>query len=957
MWGEQGGMTSHLFKKLEKVRDCSFQYNPAWGDCNVNGGHFASSVFDATVTEAAASQMGAWLGHWCLKSMLRIWPGWSMTFLTLHVWLILVLCPSCVLVSLGDFCLSLYEQLGSLIEYCYGSSGICLLEFMLSGLLQAEFDRCDDARGCGTIRIMQMGSSELGNGGGTGAFLHVDFVIRLVYVSVERLLRRSSTFAKCTLGEQLASTLSQRITTGAQQPSFSRFSLASGPSNPGDDITKIGGPCANFPKTTAVQAEHGQEMEEDLFDDPVDEPFYDAVAPSQQEWWLHIFRCKGVWAARRMRSTRLATKPRQLRVRPSATSRSRLAHLWHQRRKHLANAKASRRVQGGGCPVQFHADWRIDTMLPKCYSVLECQRTVCVQGDGNCGWRSLAKAVSMSSWKALKKQALRRVALRSRAAAAAMSPCGIWLDSRALECAADALQTSIVVFHEEHNVAWQFGAYSRHCSLIYSQARRHFDCAEGRLGDLIDADSHTCLHGGAGSEQGDVSAGQAEDEDHQEAEPVQEPVTVAVDCQLDQPGNLHIGVIRSGYCWRQAFRGSPPAWSFQVRPASELAIVRRALARQLKIRKTALLLMVADLEDEFPLPDHHVLTSNTILMVRVDYQQLKPAGEEQQKEATQAQASSSSSTLGARPKAEPDLRRRSRTARRRPAASTPQDVHATVSPTEPYLPATQADGSSEHEQVSTNASASFMTPRPAGGERCPAKQEAAPRTPPRQELLDEESIAEPNVIFVMPSIYRTPPAAQRRRVRLSIYSWHNSAMEIEEGASPRDWSPWFQASFSVQRNGLPYEGPLQEGDVVWPRGRMSITVEHVAQIPFSGGGGPGKAAGKSKKGSDGKGKGKMDDPDMTKTIQMCKDISGYSPTQLRAIIDVKVQARLNQVGNNHAKLQILDTVAKRLNLQPLRAHSAATTAGLSKGGTAALRAESGPAKPRKHGCLCSGREG
>ena len=788
----------------------------------------------------------------------------------------------------------------------------------------------------------------------TVSTLHVATFIRIIFVSMGRLRRWCYTVAMCMGGRRFASVLSQ-TTTGSVLQSLCRFSSASGPLDPGDVVAKTGGPCADPSKMTAVQAEHEQEKEEDfLFDDPVEETFYDAVAPCQQEWWLHIFRCKGVWAARRMRRVRLATKVRPFRVRPSATSRSRLAHLWHQSRKSMANAKRCSRVQGGGCPAQLPAEWSVTTPA-KCYSVLECRRTVCVQGDGNCGWRSLTKAMSMSSWKALKKQALHKVATHCRAAAAALSPCGIWLDSRVLEHAADALQTSIVVFHEEQKVAWQFGDYTGQCSLIYSQTRRHFDCAEGRLGELIDKNSFTCLHGGAGSEQGDISAGLAEEEtdDHQEAEPVQEPVTVAVDCQVDQPGNLHIGVIRSGYGWRQAIRGSPPAWSFQVQPASELAIVRRALARQLKIRKAALLLMVADLEEEVPLPDHHVLTSNTILMVRVDYQQLKTAGDEQQKGTAQASASASSSstTLGARPKADPDLRRRSRTARRRPAAANAlPETPATVSPTEPYLAPTQADDSPQHEHASASASASSMTPRQAFAEPLAAKHEAGPRTPPRAVLVNEdESIADPNVIFVMPSIYRTPPAAQRRRVRLSIYSWHNSAMEIEEGASSRDWSPWFQASFSVQRNGLPYEGPLQEGDVVWPCGRMRISVAEVAQIPFSGGGGPGKAAGKSKKGSDGKGKGKMDDPDMTKTIQMCKDISGYSPTQLRAIIDVKVQARLNQVGNNHAKLQILDTVAKRLNLQPLRAHSAATTAGLSKGGTAALRAESGPAKPRSHG--------
>ena len=388
-------------------------------------------------------------------------------------------------------------------------------------------------------------------------------------------------------------------------------------------------------------------------------------------------------------------------------------------------------------------------------SVRRCPRrltwpSVAIENDGNCWWRSVAWAAGLAQgeWHELKQ----RILFRGEEALAVDHPLrqvlwqhcgwlrgqGAWADSVAIISTAMAFQVLIVVALPDRTTIFEPPQWV---------TEWRFQLEDGHFTPCVQIDSSDSesdgvmeiLHGGGAKRRR-----QDETEAGEESQPQQQPDRIVLDPEYldatDEDDTVIVSILRTRYRWHQAFRGSDVGWRFVVRRGAAVEDLRRAVARKLHIRRSAIFFYRTGSD----LVDFQQVDDNQVWTFEVHLDEAVPL-------PTTAAGSSTDGQVGPPP---------------------------TISPTEPFEPPRPSCAPELQDQAALQEEAAPEEPMQEPPEDPPEEEEAAEEQPlpPRQRLSIE-----------MPTLYMTPPAAQRQRMRIPVHNIGPIYLIVEEGFVPQDF--------------------------------------------------------------------------------------------------------------------------------------------------------------------------
>ena len=300
------------------------------------------------------------------------------------------------------------------------------------------------------------------------------------------------------------------------------------------------------------------------------------------------------------------------------------------------------------------------------------------------------------------------------------------------------------------------------------------------------------------------------------------------------PDTVIASVLREQYSWRQAFAQRAIGFRFHVQPETTQAEIGDALARRLHLRRDRIVLRDAS---HGVVPPHAMVGEGVVWTLTTASRSRPSTLGDPQRDRTPRRSSggASSSTLGARAKPA--------ASRSRPP-STPMATSAarSITQTEPFVqehdgpsqqpPAPQVAGASsgggDAEGLGQRSPAGTMdegnqnSEQPHGGVQDDELQIVGQAQP---APLSPSQAFPPTIILRMPSVFATPPAAQRDWIRLGLHALPFVQVELEDGA----WAEDYDGTLCVERLGRPITGPIQEGDrIAWAGGDVICEVRRIS---------------------------------------------------------------------------------------------------------------------------------
>ena len=254
-------------------------------------------------------------------------------------------------------------------------------------------------------------------------------------------------------------------------------------------------------------------------------------------------------------------------------------------------------------------------------------------------------------------------------------------------------------------------------------------------------------------------------------------------CSPTQENCVTVSVMRDNYTWRQAFQQAIFGWNFHVGAGTDWHTLIAHLARALKIKAAALVLYR---DEERVDLDGTDVTETETLRLKVDRALLGnlgrgEAGPDDGCSPTQPVGSSATSSTAPPPS---QRRMRSRTPRR-------------------------------PSQVEAEQAADFRRPspkhRPQSGRSREVSAQPEPVDQPLPGLIPRD---QRRLILRAPSVFQSPPAAQRQLIQVETDVQVRVVLEIEEGTSVRDHDDMFRGAMWLSRQGVGVEHIVHEGDVL-----------------------------------------------------------------------------------------------------------------------------------------------
>ena len=185
------------------------------------------------------------------------------------------------------------------------------------------------------------------------------------------------------------------------------------------------------------------------------------------------------------------------------------------------------------------------------------------------------------------------------------------------------------------------------------------------------------------------------------------------------------------------------------------------------------------------------------------------------------------------------------------AEETHQGVEEGCSPTQ-LLEVQQSEASSRRQAPTPRRMRSRTPRRPSQLEaeqeadfrRPSAKRRAQERPPVQSDSLppsgpELQPRNQRRLILRAPSVFNTPPAAQRQLIQIATDIQVTVVLEVEEGSSVRDHDDMFRGAMWASRRGVGVEHIIQEGDVLHIHQEAVLPLAVAQQHPGLFGGGSG----------------------------------------------------------------------------------------------------------------------
>ena len=377
-----------------------------------------------------------------------------------------------------------------------------------------------------------------------------------------------------------------------------------------------------------------------------------------------------------------------------------------------------------------------------------------IPSDGNCWWRTIAH-LSGQDWHELKQRILFRAEELFPIGHPLRQPMwdhcswlrqnGAWADSVAIMCTAKFLSVRISVVLPERVAIFEPNNWQQDWH-VQLEAGHFTPCI---LLDSSDSDSDSVaelLRGGGAKKRPRPEADPAEaamDEQPEEPDRVEQEIEY-LECQ-ESDDTVIVSVLRTRYGWHQALRGSAFGWRFAVRRGTPVETVRRAIARKLHIRRSAIFLC----HTEGQRVELEVIDDNQVWTFEVHLDEAVP----------QASASASS------------------------AAGSGAGPPPTVSPTLPFEP------------PRPSVAPELQQPEEEAAEAEPQQEEEGQVAQPAEDDGDEVLVAgilrgvgRQRMSIELPSLYLSPPAAQRQRLRVPLHNIGPVYLIVEEGFQVEDFA-------------------------------------------------------------------------------------------------------------------------------------------------------------------------
>ena len=461
-----------------------------------------------------------------------------------------------------------------------------------------------------------------------------------------------------------------------------------------------------------------------------------------------------------------------------------------------------------------------------------------VASDGNCYWRSIAKQVGAGSWHRIKKSVIKSLktqqSLDIAQHAAWLQRWGSWVDELAFAATALTLHctvkvitpTSIHMFSSADTtftvtVGLKEGHFypvatveleetNNHASeMLNTELRGGGKRASGRSCSRprppADQDSHnqedqqqarddsedacqlplTPAHArGRSRSRARSVAGGAQSSTTQQSDQVEAEAAVPEEEYIDTPEGtgpwLSIAVIRTNLSWRHAFAGVQEGWTIKMKAGSQIIALIKHFARKWKVAAASIMIT----SEGRNLRAGYIITEDMACTIRVD--------------RGQGGASSSTSPDSVSPPSVyPWHRERLPPVQDRVQHVQHMEAVRVASPTNTNEP------NVDHVQPLVPEEAEVHDlPDNSGGTRSatipfePVKEEEKEPVPPPPDHDGPAPVSPvpstrpclPTWCLTLPSLYTTPPAAQRRKWLLRIRGNPNMALQVEEGICQLDYA-------------------------------------------------------------------------------------------------------------------------------------------------------------------------